>query len=67
MDNAGDWETVQSIEFDKNSKTVFGLSRLNESASIVRYESGNWEEWNLTELFNQRLFYMQIMCTGAVP
>jgi len=53
MDNAGDWETVQSIDFDNNSRTVFGLSRVNESASIVRYDSGNWEEWNLTELFNQ--------------
>jgi len=53
MDNAGDWETVQSIDFDNNSRTVFGLSRVSESASIVRYDSGNWEEWNLTELFNQ--------------
>ena len=52
-DNAGDWETVQSIDFDNNSRTVFGLSRVSESASIVRYDSGNWEEWNLTELFNQ--------------
>ncbi|GMR25311.1 MAG: hypothetical protein BMS9Abin39_0599 [Ignavibacteria bacterium] len=51
-DNAGVWETVQSIDFDDSSRTVFGLSRVNDSASIVRYDIENWEEWNLTNLFD---------------
>jgi hypothetical protein len=47
------WETVQSIDFDDLGRVIFGLSRVDEqNASLVRYTEGNWEEWNLTGLFN---------------
>ena len=49
---------VQSIDFDSLGRVVFGLTVWDETSSVVRYSNGNWEEWNLTNMFGLDSYFI---------
>jgi hypothetical protein len=49
---------IQSIDFDSQQRTVFGLSGFYDSSYAKRYKDGNLESWNLTEIFNRNFLYV---------
>ena len=49
---------IQSIDFDSQNKVVYALTGNYDSSYVVRYDNGNKEIWNLTQLFNQPFFWI---------
>lgn len=49
---------IQSIDFDSEQRTVFGLSGFYDSSYVMRYKDGNLEKWNLTQIFNRNFLYV---------
>ena len=45
-------DVIQSIDFDSQQRVVYGLTGPADSSYAIRYEGGNFEIWNLTEIFN---------------
>ena len=45
-------DVIQSIDFDSEGRTVYALTGGYDYSYILRYDNGNLEKWNLTELFN---------------
>ena len=49
---------IQSIDFDSQNRVVYALTGNYDSSYVVRYDNGNKEIWNLTQLFNQPFFWI---------
>jgi sugar lactone lactonase YvrE len=49
---------IQSIDFDFQNRVVYALTGNYDSSYVVRYDNGNKEIWNLTQLFNQPFFWI---------
>lgn len=49
---------IQSIDFDSQQRTVFGLTGPYDYSYAERYKDGNLESWNLTQLFNLNFLHI---------
>jgi len=49
---------IQSIDFDSEGRTVYALTGRYDYSYILRYDNGNLESWNITELFNIPFFWI---------
>ena len=43
---------IQSIDFDSLGRTVYALTGNYDYSYVLRYDNGNLESWNISELFN---------------
>lgn len=49
---------IQSIDFDSQQRTVYGLTGFYDSSYACRYKDGILESWNLTDLFSLPFFHI---------
>lgn len=49
---------IQSIDFDSQQRVVFGLTGLYDYSFAKRYDNGNIESWNLTQLFGLQFHWI---------
>jgi len=49
---------IQSIDFDSQQRVVYGLTGPYDSSYAIRYEEGNFEIWNLSEIFNLPFYWI---------
>ena len=43
---------IQSIDFDSRGRTVYALTGNYDYSYVLRYDSGNLESWNISQMFN---------------
>lgn len=49
---------IQSIDFDSQNRVVYAFTGNYDSSYVIRYDNGNKEIWNLTQLFNQPFYWI---------
>ncbi len=52
------FNVIQSIDFDTQQRVVYGLTGEYDYSYALRYEDGNLETWNLTQIFNLPFYWI---------
>jgi len=49
---------IQSIDFDSQQRVVYALTGSYDSSYAIRYKDGNFEIWNLSEIFTLPFYWI---------